>query len=138
KRGARLQIARAPRHVATVLRPFAPEAGHLLAVVDHGDARRSELQRHRKVEQLEVTLELVESARDVVAGEKMREQMAAPYLVAFLQIPVERHRPPASLDESENAPSEADVAPCAACVGLAPSSEHDSIGAPHPPAREEA
>src|SRR2546422_923284 len=102
KPGARKQFARAPRHVAAVLRPFAAESRHLLAVIDDGDPRGGELQRRCQPEQLEIALELVEGAGDVVAGEEVREQVAAAHLLTLLQIAVERHRPSASLHESED------------------------------------
>src|SRR5207248_8570670 len=55
--GAGEDLARAPRHVAPVVRPLAARATHFLAVIDDGNAPAGELQDGGEPEQREVTAE---------------------------------------------------------------------------------
>src|SRR5207245_9252317 len=69
--------------------------------------------------------------------EEMREQVAAAHLLTLLQIAVERHRPSASLHESEDAALEAEVEARVQFVGLEPGIEHVGVAAPDLAEQEE-
>ena len=127
-----------PGHVAAVVRPVPAGAADLLAVIDHRDAARGQLQGRRQAEQVLVAVELEEGSRGVVGGEIGGEQVPGADLLARLEVAVEGHRPPAALHPAERVPLEGEVEAGVHLVVHEPGVEHLGVASPDLADQEEA
>ncbi len=83
-----------------------------------------------KAEEAGVALELLESARHVVRGEKMREDVSAADLLARLQVAVEGDGAPAPEKPPNGAALEREVESSVELVALEPGIENVRVAAP--------
>ncbi len=123
-------LPRPPRHVAAVVGPVPAAARHLLAVIDHGDARHGELEDRCQAEAGHVAVQERQRTGNVMRRQEVRHAIARTDLLAGLQVAVEGHGAAPSQQPADDAPLECEVEAGVHLVACEPGVE--DLGSPRP------